>query len=972
MADLGDYGVLIVDDEEPIVKNLRRILKRKGFTKIVSALNGEQAVKLLENAENKFFLIISDQRMPGMSGSEFLEKSILLSPESRRMMLTGYSDFSAIIDAVNKGAIHQYISKLWDNTDLLLKIFTELAIYKQFQEQKRLYKLTRYQNSKLFELAANLRKQDKKFKKKLAQKKEEMELLKQGIADAKAESEKNAVSQGLDELLTRTISINQDNLVQVFSMVKGEISTMMEKTAQKNQVSFFSKNSENIYIDVSEIKDETFETIDQVIEIAVQKVEPIVCDIGSESGASNFDSRYDYDVVPDFGTLALNDGYITENEFKRVREELERAREELEKKEEKDAGRITIDKILVARGFIRRNDLSRIFVKLAFIERRLMDHEFTKELLNREVVSKKDIDRAFLKQLNDFEESGAATAVADILIESEIITLELKDEIDTSLDITGKKRISAIDPGSAVSLDFDAFVDLQISEDRLKAYIRVPKSVHGIFAIEPIKRMIKKRSIKYGVVNDMLLRGFIRNCTNPEEKFVVATGDAPDYGKSADIVYHFSREKEIAGVVAEDGTIDFHETGKSAYVKKGALLAELIPPKRGKPGRDIFGETIPVSDVENVSLKCGDGAEISKDGLKTISKISGQPTLDLNGVVSVVEELYINGDVNFKTGNIHFKGNVVVNGIITDGFTIECEQLTANEISGGIIRISGDLKVYTGIVNADIETKGNIQAKFINRSKVYGFGNIMVTREIIESYIAVSGEIYNKAGRIMSSNLAARKGFNVIQIGTEKSERSTIRMGVDDHIKWLAGQFDAKMNKIQTKLDVATQEKMEYEEQKNTLHVDVSNQTSAQEKITKKIDFMEEKLGQIEDNKDEKIKLGKDIKELEKVLEQVDDGIKAVFEEQDKILKKIEVYDEKIMQFNVLLEDLKQEKETSIEFLELNKPVAVLKVKKKIFAGTRIDGTMTSMIVKRNTGTSKFMEIDSTDPGSPGEKQIVY
>ena len=153
MSETQEYGILVVDDDEPIVKNMRRVLKRQGFNKVISALNAEQGIKLLEDTRNHFFLIMSDQRMPGLSGSEFLEKSIMLSPESRRMLITGYSDFESIVDAVNKGEIHQYISKPWNNDDLLLKIQGELSIYKHFQERKRLFNITKNQNAKLVDIA---------------------------------------------------------------------------------------------------------------------------------------------------------------------------------------------------------------------------------------------------------------------------------------------------------------------------------------------------------------------------------------------------------------------------------------------------------------------------------------------------------------------------------------------------------------------------------------------------------------------------------------------------------------------------------------------------------------------------------------------------------------------------------------------------------------------------------------------------
>ncbi len=163
IPDNSEYGILVVDDDEPIVKNMRRVLRRKGFTKVISALSGEQGIKLLETTATPFFLIISDQRMPGISGSEFLEKSILLSPESRRLLVTGYSDFDALTAAVNKGEIHQYMSKPWENDDLLLRIMGELEIYKHFQERKHLFNVTKRQNAKLFDLASTQKKDLEKF-----------------------------------------------------------------------------------------------------------------------------------------------------------------------------------------------------------------------------------------------------------------------------------------------------------------------------------------------------------------------------------------------------------------------------------------------------------------------------------------------------------------------------------------------------------------------------------------------------------------------------------------------------------------------------------------------------------------------------------------------------------------------------------------------------------------------------------------
>ena len=944
MAD--DYAILVVDDDEPIVKNIRRVLKRKGFTKIVSALNGEQGLKLLESAKTPFFLILSDQRMPGMSGAEFLEKSIMVSPESRRMIITGFSDFDAIVDAVNKGAVHQYVSKPWDNDDLLLRIMTELDIYKQHQERKRMFKVVNHQNAKLFDFASKLKTVDQKHHHLVRERQEKVEALTEAIKQAKAEAEYKEKFLGLDELLSRTITINKDNLTQALSVAHDEIDLMMDQISKNSQIPFSPrKNGRQTNLD-----DQVYDIIDQIIENVVQTVEPVLSGIGSEPSTGI--TVDDYLEVPDFGTLAFNDGYIT-------RGELEHAREELAEKEAEASTGLTLDKVLVGNGYIRRKDLSKKKKKTALIEMRILDRELGRMLVERGHVSAKDVDRALRKQLNTFEDSGAAFLLGDLLVESEVISAEVRDEVMGEQDRSGKPA----DDSAQFSSEFGAFVDLQISEDRTQAYIRVPKTAQGTENIEPVKELIRKRGISYGIVPDRAIKAFVKDCNDPHEKFVVAQGIPVSVGKPAEIRYHFNTEHDSAGTIREDGSIDFTSRGDSPFVKKGAVLAEKIPMEQAKPGRDIFGETLLVSDVDDLSLEGGDGTLLSEDGLTLTAAIQGQPSLDLKGVISVLEQFTVNGDVDFKTGNINFKGNVLVKGTVKEGFKVECDELITQEVNGGIIRIRGDLKVSNGIVNADVQAQGGIQAKFVNNSTIYGYGSMMITREIMESKIAVSGSLNNETGRITSSVVAARLGMNVKQIGTEKADASTIKAGADDHIQWIARQYDTRIEELKHDLEALIHEKSDLDRANNDLHVEVANQTFVQEKITKKIDFIEQKIGQT--GADERQQLARDLKALEKNMEQADQRIKDLFREQDEILGKIDALDGKIEQINLELSGVQKEKEASVKKLERQDAVPLLKISKKVFSGTRIIGTQASTSVKHDSGMCKFMEIDSDNTDTP-------
>lgn len=104
------HRLLFVDDEVSILKSLKRLFRKEKY-EIFIADGGQKALDLIAEVGKPFSLIISDQRMPGMNGAEFLTKAKDIFPRARRILLTGYSDLDAIVSAVNDGEIHRYLAK---------------------------------------------------------------------------------------------------------------------------------------------------------------------------------------------------------------------------------------------------------------------------------------------------------------------------------------------------------------------------------------------------------------------------------------------------------------------------------------------------------------------------------------------------------------------------------------------------------------------------------------------------------------------------------------------------------------------------------------------------------------------------------------------------------------------------------------------------------------------------------------------
>ena len=125
-------NVLYVDDEVDNLNAFKAVYRRDFNVFIVES--AAEGTKILEN--NEIEVILTDQRMPEMTGVEFLESILDEFPESMRILVTGYTDVGAVIDAINKGQVYRYVSKPWDNDDLR-NIITQSAEVYRLRKEKR-------------------------------------------------------------------------------------------------------------------------------------------------------------------------------------------------------------------------------------------------------------------------------------------------------------------------------------------------------------------------------------------------------------------------------------------------------------------------------------------------------------------------------------------------------------------------------------------------------------------------------------------------------------------------------------------------------------------------------------------------------------------------------------------------------------------------------------------------------------------
>jgi response regulator RpfG family c-di-GMP phosphodiesterase len=146
LAEKTPAVLLFVDDESNVLKALRRLFHSENYV-IYLAAGGAEGLEILR--QHAVDLIISDMRMPEMSGAEFLAHAVEQWPETVRILLTGYADLQSTIDVINKGRIFSYCNKPWNDEELKLLVRNALEQKRLREEGDRLSAVIRQQNNQL-------------------------------------------------------------------------------------------------------------------------------------------------------------------------------------------------------------------------------------------------------------------------------------------------------------------------------------------------------------------------------------------------------------------------------------------------------------------------------------------------------------------------------------------------------------------------------------------------------------------------------------------------------------------------------------------------------------------------------------------------------------------------------------------------------------------------------------------------------
>lgn len=353
--------------------------------------------------------------------------------------------------------------------------------------------------------------------------------------------------------------------------------------------------------------------------------------------------------------------------------------------------------------------------------------------------------------------------------------------------------------------------EIKVSRDKMTATIvqKGQSEESETFTYEQLAQFVKEQGIEHGVKEDVLKEIVKNQGALLDKPVVIAEGTPPVHGKNAELQpVDFTKKQEEKK--EDNKKINFRDVMVIPNVTKGELIGEKIPATPGTDGINVLGQAIPAKPGRDFVLRKGKNTVISADGLQIFADIDGQVSVDKK-TIHVYPVYEVKGDLDMKTGNIDFVGNVIIKGNVPNGFEIKAKGdiHVFGTVESAFLNAEGSIFVNAGIVgqgSGKVYAQNDLHTTFINQANIEVEGDLHVSQSILHSNILAGGSIYCNEGKgnIVGGNISAGKYIFVNECGNMMHTLTNIFIGENQKIierkKWLENEI-SKLNEEMTKLN---------------------------------------------------------------------------------------------------------------------------------------------------------------------------
>ena len=342
-------------------------------------------------------------------------------------------------------------------------------------------------------------------------------------------------------------------------------------------------------------------------------------------------------------------------------------------------------------------------------------------------------------------------------------------------------------PGDSTEAEqvLDAFCELFVEEDQMfvRADFRPPGAEGKPLSPSDVEALISQLGITHGVLWPAISEA-IQAC-NLEHKLltdvVIAKGEAPVFA----VPEHFELEAVWTKAPEVDRnalSIDWKSISPFMMVKKGDLLAHRVKEVLGKEGFTVFGRPLGTKTLQPEPLRPGENTVETPVGLEAGSE--GRLSVE-KGVISVNPILDLDQGVSYKTGNIKFRGDVVIHKQVADGFAVEADGALTLDcvLDAWKVKVGADLVTNSGIVGKEgnlVTVGGLVRAKYLNQVTLVSQGDVIIENSVLNSVVRSRGKvILGDKGIIAGGSVRSLNGVDTFNVSTATGPRTEFYVGID-------------------------------------------------------------------------------------------------------------------------------------------------------------------------------------------------
>ncbi|RKN86496.1 FapA family protein [Paenibacillus ginsengarvi] len=359
-------------------------------------------------------------------------------------------------------------------------------------------------------------------------------------------------------------------------------------------------------------------------------------------------------------------------------------------------------------------------------------------------------------------------------------------------------------------LPLEHYLNVSLAEDKFSASIQIATLSDSFqFTAHDIVSFLDKNNIRYGVQLDVINRITREPMSFMQTKTVVAVGEVPSEGIDGEIrnLYDLDEQAKRPAEL-EDGTVNYKELVRLANVRKGQLIAERTFAKDGAPGRTVGGDIVPGRKGKEARFKIGKNVVADGEQKALYAAIDGMVVITDNGKINVFPIYEVNGDVDYRTGNIDFLGTVVIRGNVLSGFTVRAAgdiRITGG-VEGAEVDALGSIEVGAGILGhnkAVIRAGVTLKSSFIQDATIEAGQDVIVSQSILHSQVRAGQAILcnGPKGLIVGGTIQAGERVTARTIGNTMSTPTSIEVGVVPELRNELTSLRQQLRQLQEGLD---------------------------------------------------------------------------------------------------------------------------------------------------------------------------